>query len=136
MADVQINIEVSGFDEIARRLGAAVAAETLRAPLVEAQKLIGDRLKHYPPPPPNSTYVRTERLGEEWQTPDPSGLVATISNMVQYAPLVQGSPLLGDPHQTAQHAQTGWLTDVQAIEESLPEVEAAFNEAIDGALNG
>jgi hypothetical protein len=135
MAGISISVEVSGFESLVRKLGASTAASTLARPLVQAQQLIREKLAKYPPPPPNSTYIRTGRLGEGWEAPVPTSLMAQVTNMVEYAPFVQRSPLMGDPHQTAQHAATGWPTDVGVVEESADEIGALFGAAIQEALD-
>jgi hypothetical protein len=53
-----------------------------------------DELRYYPPPPPNSTYVRTFTLKNGWRihlyrTADGAQIV--IENNVSYTPLVVGS---------------------------------------------
>lgn len=77
----------------------------------------------------------SEDLGKHWATPDvktievkDNALVGTIGNAVSYAPYVQGRK------QTKQHARTGWATIDTALEQAIPDIEAAFREAVDGLI--
>lgn len=135
MAEFSVVITVEGMDALVKKLGVTAAQEALHSPLEVIQKLIADKLKEYPPVPPNSTYVRTGNLGTGWQTPGFGGMIANVTNLVEYAPFVQGDPILGNPHQTEQHADTGWPTDVQVIEEVIPEATELFTAAIQAELD-
>lgn len=71
-------------------------------------------VRHYPPPPPNSRYVRTYQLQTNWQLIGPhqlgGGLVMYITNDTPYAVYVQGN------QQTWFHAQNGWqILDTEEV---------------------
>lgn len=70
-----------------------------------AQNVLAE-IRTYPPPPSNSTYVRTFKLYNSWRIDGPrftsSGLTTRIVNDTSYAKFVQGN------EQTWFHEQTGW----------------------------
>lgn len=77
----------------------------------------------------------SQDLGKHWATPDvktievkDNALVGTLGNAVTYAPYVQGRK------QTKQHARTGWVMVDTALEQAIPDIEAAFAEAVDKLL--
>jgi hypothetical protein len=87
------------------------AAQTF--PAVKAQSI--SDLQNYPPPKPNSNYVRTNRLKQGWDArlaSRPDGVALIYENGVEYTDLVMGS-LLADREtaiafQTDMHRDTGW----------------------------
>ncbi len=107
--------------------------------MIRAEELIRARMADYPPPPENSTYVRTGDLGRSWGAQSPiggiSGLMGVIeSTDVPYAGFVERDPSLGDPHQALIHRDR-WQTDVQVVNESAEEIGRDFTAAIQAALN-
>lgn len=91
-------IEMRGLDKIVTDLGTfnrAVEDEIEAWAISGLQRRVGD-LAAYPPPPPNSTYVRTGDLGAGWRNAKPrldrrSGSVGlSLHNLVPYTPFVQG----------------------------------------------
>lgn len=84
-ADLQRLVNVlDDFSEIAE-------GEGERA-LKKAHTLLMTKLGTYPPPPPNSTYVRTGKLGQGWtrDAAKAKKMRLEFSNKVPYARYVQG----------------------------------------------
>ncbi len=69
----------------------------------------------------------SEDLGNQWsqEIEIGTGVVGTLGNPVSYADYVQGAK------QAAHHAQTGWVTIEEALEQATPEIMAAFEQALD-----
>ena len=65
-------IEIKGMEAVLAKLERLGKLEkTLRPVLNEKQKKIQKALQKYPPPPPNSTYIRTEKLKRSWRIKPP-----------------------------------------------------------------
>lgn len=129
---MQLTIVVQGIEQLSAKFAAVVSPETLRAPLLAAQKLLQERMAHYPPPRPSSSYERTGDLGAGWTTEAPDvqgfGLNASLVNQVSYAPFVQS-----EEQQAAIH-RGYWQTDAQVLEASVEEIGMDFLSAIENAL--
>lgn len=120
-----VGITVDGLEQLVRGLEAAprIIVEEMDDAL---STILGDvtrDLASYPPPPPQSTYVRTGDLGRGW-TEANERLVARangsvslrLTNNVEYASLVQG------PDQTAVHQGTGWRTAEEVMASREPDI--------------
>lgn len=89
------SIRLDGLDELKKRLD---ILENIGSALKPVWALIGKTLyevtRKYPPPPPNSTYIRTYRLFNSWQLQvsavDSGQVIVIESGGVDYAPYVQG----------------------------------------------
>lgn len=136
---VGINITIQGVENIVARLGKAVAAETLRAPMQRSVDRIQRAMQGYPPELPGQTYRRTGNLGRSWKTlvttSQTTGLTGKVyedarsPTGVHYGPFVQGE-------KTQAHVHRGrWLTDEGAIAQEAPAIEADFADSIKKALN-
>lgn len=97
---------------------------------------IGDdivsQMQEYPPPPENSTYTRTGRLGQGWYksiTTPASGIYLRIRNRVYYAQYVQGEK------QRELFAWIGWRTlksIVDPLRKSIrKDIQSIINRNID-----
>lgn len=62
---------------------------------------------NYAPPPPNSTYIRTGRLGANWGIQRLSKLAVQFFNLTSYVAYVVGDHLM--QRQAAVHAGRWWL---------------------------
>ena len=136
---MQITIQIVGLPQLAAKLSAATAVSVLEAPMKRAQELIRARMADYPPPPPNSSYVRTGDLGRSWAASSPitgaGSLIGTVaSSGVDYAPYVEGDPSLGSPSQAQIH-QDRWQTNLSVVQASAEEIGRDFTAAIQNALN-
>ena len=87
-------------------------------------KLVGYELKplaanivfdtsRYPPPIPDSTYIRTNKLFDAWDYYQMHPLAVKIENVMPYAGYVQGR------EQTALHKSTGWKVLFTVAEEKV-----------------
>lgn len=140
MANPDFTITIQGVGPLIQRLGRAAAMQRLIAPAIRAQARLVNRLAKYPPPPPNSKYVRTGDLGRAWTAPMPrvtaGGLEATVANAVRsrktgrrYGPFVQGELTQASIHRGR------WTTDAAALELERSAIERDFKDAIDDALS-
>lgn len=76
--------------------------------------------------------MTSQKLGAHWKhkiETNEQGVVGYIGNEVTYASFVQGDS------QTGFHAETGWLTDDEAIEDETGHITDHFNDAIDKLLS-
>jgi len=130
-------------DEVIARLQRfrADLAAIVRPPLERGGLRVEAGMKPYPPPPPNSRYVRgapphSEKLGSRWTSRSISGegfVGREVGNTASYAPRVQSAE-----RQAPIHCGR-WQTDEQVITQELPavvsDVRRALVEAAD-ALDG
>ena len=140
-----VSIQVQGVPQLVRKLGKAVATDTLARAMDKARMRVQSALQRYPSPPQGSTYVRTGDLGRSWTSRTivgADGVTGQLGNAVRsrrggraYARYVQADVSEPAPHQTQQHTSTGWITDLQALERNRSAIERDFNDAIDKALS-
>ena len=146
MAGIDIRLQIDGVDDVMHRLSRALATETRMAPMQRLKDRLIKRLSTYPPPPPDSTYIRTGELGRGWAdegvSVDAIGtnqfadqVSVTMRNPVEYAPFVQGDPGLGDPHQAFMHVGR-WETDQQALDAETGPFLRDLEDSIGSALGG
>lgn len=68
-----MTIEITGMDEALGKVARLDRLDqTLRPVLGAKQKKIHTVLQRYPAPPPNSSYVRTEKLKRSWRIQPPT----------------------------------------------------------------
>jgi hypothetical protein len=127
----EYKIELIGDEEIAALL------EVLSKPyfLQPAFNRIGARLRtemaKYPPPPPDSKYRRTGKLGRSWAHEVKSSLFAMeaiIGNNTPYAPDVQGEGQQAGIHQGR------WQTDQEVLDANTHFVLEEIGEEVDKVL--
>lgn len=73
-------------------------------------------------------YETSEQLGKRWKTKTQSSgatVEGTISNAVSYADFVQGE------QQVDFHAETGWVTLDDAVEQARPKIDGFFDNVLD-----
>ena len=91
---------------------------------LDPQELVGDELlpftknlvdftAEYPPPKPDSKYVRTGHLGDSWFYHQMNPLMTMVNNMAAYAGYVQGR------EQVAMHKETGWTNLYEEAEKRV-----------------
>lgn len=137
---MQIQI-TTNVDEVIRALQRyrADLPAIVQEPLDRGAMQVLAGMKPYPPPPPESRYVRgapphSENLGKRWTSRRIRGqeyVGREVGNNASYAPWVQSSELQARVHQGR------WQTDQEVIERELPgivaDVEQALRRAADRA---
>jgi hypothetical protein len=127
----EFKVDVDGDEEILALL------EDLQKPyfLKPAFERIGARLRtemaKYPPPPPNSRYRRTLKLGRSWDFEVKASLFAVeaiIGNNTPYGPDVQGAG------QQAEIHQGRWQTDQDVLERNLSFIDEEVGEEVEKKL--
>lgn len=131
MADAEIT--VTGIDEVLEKLRAIGPdlAETIRPAVAEALQIVRGRMREYPPPPPNSSYVRTGNLGASWEViPYGSGDVLGIVRSAgpEYNRFVQSHEEQAGIHQGR------WQTDEDVAREKEDEATAVLDELLNKLL--
>ena len=108
-----ITIDVS---EVVAKLDPKDMERYINVALDGAADLIRADIKQYPPPPQDSTYVRTGTLGRSWSK-KVSKMQAIIGNNTRYAPYVQDEDRQAWMHrgrwQTAQSVARDKANDVR-----------------------
>lgn len=133
---MQIQIKTN-VDEVIRALQQYRVSlrEVVQPALDRGAMSVIEGMKPYPPPPPESRYVRgapphSEKLGSRWTSRRIRGegyIGRAIGNNASYAPWVQSSELQARVHQGR------WQTDQAIMERELPgivtDVEQALRQA-------
>lgn len=148
------SVRTEGLDELTQQLAGDLKAAQ-RATSVGLAEVAKGRIRIYPPQPApknprqryrrgtgteyrradGSTSVRktSETLGRRWAV-QRTGQGAELENRASYSAYVHHR---GDtPHQTAQHAETGWQTDEGVIEAMQADgtIDETATAAVLGAL--
>ncbi|NJN54000.1 MAG: hypothetical protein HC804_04110 [Anaerolineae bacterium] len=127
----EFKIDIDGDEEIKALL------DDLSKPffLQPAMNRIGARIRtmmaKYPPPPPNSRYRRTGRLGRAWTHEVKAGLFSIetiVGNNTPYAPDVQGAGT-----QAVIHVGR-WQTDEEVLRQSAEFIGDEIEEEIEKKL--
>jgi hypothetical protein len=123
-----ISIQVRGLDEFAAKISTMPRGARGAATQAMAFTLIGNErtgLKHYPAPPPASSYVRTFMLRFGWVVSGwGDGVNLKIRNAVEYAPYVQGNK-----DQAWMHVGR-WKTVAQTIQSNRAAILRAAKAAV------
>lgn len=127
MTDAPIRWRIEGTNRVradlrryAKEFPEVLDGEIGRFTRAKAQEL---RQKAYPPPPPNSTYVRTGRLGASWGARKVRAAVWHLQNLVHYAGWVV------DEHRQAwMHQGRWWL--FQDVCRPAPDLTKQLTEAL------
>ena len=129
---MQLRVEIRGLKQLQNTIG--TIPRWLRYELDDmldsfSEQLLAD-LRKYPPPPPQSKYVRTGRLRRGWSSSIERSRVtvsAIASNRVPYAPFVMGDNQL--PHfshwRTASSIVSGQL---RALETRITRVARSLEQ--------
>jgi hypothetical protein len=108
-------------EHLPEKLGKGVGA--IRARKHSAGRVIGYKL---------AGGGTSQRLGASWTTStsntEGGGIVGIVGTNTTYADWVQG------PNQARIHQENGWITLSRAIDEAMPDITAAFAEALDESL--
>jgi hypothetical protein len=88
----------------------------------------------YKPGPKGGTVRRTsQNMDKQWRitvTTGGDGVTGELRNGATYSGYVMGWQS-GDPQQVAYHAATGWVNADDGIAQAQPQIDAAFDAAID-----
>lgn len=129
---IQLDIKLHGIDRVLATLRRGVNLDdAIGQGLGDwAKDLLDGQLygmENYAPPPANSTYIRTGRLGANWGLSRPRKTAVSFDNPTAYARYV-----VGDKHggrQAAIHAGRWWLAR-KRIERATPEAHDRIGKAI------
>lgn len=125
-------VEIRGMVELKRKLAELEqAVGQMDDPTSDALELLKKRLQVYPPPPPNSTYVRTENLKNSWQETVilSGGTLGRLFSDISYGPLVQ------DEEGQAEIHQGRWQTTEDVAEEKEGDVVAIYERFLEQLVN-
>jgi len=155
-----LEVNVTGLDELKKKLGAKFA-KTMQVITMAVGELVRAKLAQYPPRNAGPVqwaserqrrwyyanraeqglpleYTRnsdpwSERLGPGWNVSKHGDMNAVVRPGASYAAYVQK-----DGMQQPMHAATGWITDVQAIEQvkESGDIQAIVRDAVEHALGG
>lgn len=132
MTDLVVTIEVRGVKEAASRLNLDPVGIVLPALHRGAFRIERD-MKLYPPPPADSTYVRTFVLRKQWTTAPIAGSSKgyagyKVGTITPYAPWVRSHIF-----QAAVH-RGRWPTDKQVVAANYPTLVRDVNLTVRRAL--
>lgn len=121
-------IEVTGLDILLNKVkGLEDLDNLLRRPVDEGLDILYEAIREYPPPPPNSTYIRTFNLQNSWRKQNilrEDILGRIFSDHPNYNKYVQSRP------DQAQVHQGRW----QTVEDVGEDNAEKFNEVLDDAV--
>jgi hypothetical protein len=112
--------QLANADEVIHDVLGEWAAETLDS------ELYG--MDNYAPPPPNSTYVRTGRLGANWGLQRQGRTAVAFTNFTRYVRYVVGDA--GGAGQAWMHAGRWWLGR-RKVEERIPKLAQMLKARFD-----
>lgn len=128
-----IQIDISGVDNVIRRLGQMRGTAALRPPMQTSVQMLKSDMQLYPSAPQGSTYRRTGTLGRRWVAEVntvPGGVHGVVGNNTVYAPYVQSSKLQAGVHRSR------WQTETQVLQRRTQAINTLFENAIRRALGG
>jgi hypothetical protein len=131
---VEYSLEIENEEQLKRLL--RELPRVLNKHLITAGKksalAIQSRAATYPPPPTNSSYLRTGTLGRRWGIEGPKasgdGVTTLVQNPTSYGPYV-----MGEDEQAAVH-RGRWATLKQIAEQAERQVVEFHVEALNAAV--
>ncbi|MCA9367181.1 HK97 gp10 family phage protein [Candidatus Kaiserbacteria bacterium] len=124
-------VTIQGDEALLNTLNELIRPANMAPAMQRAGARIRTELAKYPPPPPNSTYRRTGKLGRSWTHRVNVNLITTtalIGNNTPYAPDVQGEGMQAEVHQGR------WQTEKQVLDNNadyiVEEVAARLDELL------
>jgi len=130
---IGVTYSVAGTDEVQRAL-AAFSLDAIKSDIADVMDELAGDAADYPTPPPGSTYVRTNTLGDGWLSGQtlfsqsgPTMLEAVRENATPYGPYVQGEA-------QAKVHRGRWRTTEQMMDAWEDRVAQAVEAGIDRAL--
>jgi len=123
-----VTVEVEGLDEAIRRFGdTGLVRNVLKDKMHKSVKHLHGRVTTYPPPPPGSTYRRTDILKLGWTTKVEgrgADLTGRVGTAIPYARYVMGEGM-----QAAIH-QGRWPTAEAIARDDTPQIIGYFSEGM------
>ena len=123
-----IRIKTRGIEGLKQKISELPHGTRGLATMEASKYLVGNErrgLQHYPPPPPQSSYVRTYKLRFGWRVqPFEANTKTVIVNDVEYAPYVQG-----DNTQAWMHVGR-WRTVAEVIQANMAGAMRAVDQAV------
>lgn len=119
---------IEGIENALRILGAVGTLDTIEPDLKRGALRLEAGMKYYPPARTGSSYVRTGRYGQGWNTRferTENTFVGTVGNNVRYAADVGSAE-----QQNPIHRRTGWPTDVQVARREEPGIVRNIEESL------
>lgn len=127
------SVEIRGMAELGRKLAKLdQAIEQMADPTRDALDLLTKRMQDYPPPPPNSTYDRTDNLKNSWEDTivvSDTTIVGTLFSTIVYGPYVQDEEMQAEIHQGR------WQTTKSVAEEEEGNIVDIFEREIERLIN-
>ena len=123
--------EIVGDKELLATLNELIRPSAMKPAMEKAGARIRTELAKYPPPPPNSTYRRTNKLGRSWTHRANANLVtatALIGNNTPYAPEVQGEGYQAEIHKGR------WQTELEVLTANIDYIVEEVGAQIDEIL--
>lgn len=127
------SVEIRGMAELGRKLALLDGAMSrMSEPASDALTLLRKRMQDYPPPPPNSTYDRTDNLKNSWEETvvvSDTTLVGTLFSNISYGPYVQDEETQAGIHQGR------WQTTKSVAEDEEGKIVDLFEREIERLIN-
>lgn len=129
---ITLNVKLHGIDRVLATLRRGVNLDdAIGQGLGDwAKDLLDGQLygmENYAPPPANSTYIRTGRLGANWGLSRPRKTAVSFNNTTSYARYVVGDSAGG--RQAAVHAGRWWIARKKVLA-ATPEAHDHINRAV------
>lgn len=124
-------VTIQGDQEFYTTLTELVKPANMAPAMERAGARLRTELAKYPPPPKNSTYRRTGKLGRSWTHRVNINLLTTtalLGNNTPYAPDVQGEGTQVPIHQGR------WQTDLQVLTANIDYIVEEVGARIDDLL--
>ena len=126
-------VTIQGDEELLNLLNELIRPSNMAPAMQRAGARLRTELAKYPPPPPNSTYRRTGKLGRSWTHRVNVNLVTTtalIGNNTPYAPDVQGEGMQAEIHQGR------WQTEKEVLDNNADYIVEEVGARLDELLKG
>ncbi|GJM42794.1 MAG: hypothetical protein DHS20C20_30760 [Ardenticatenaceae bacterium] len=126
-------VNIVGDEALLALLNDLIRPASMAPAMQKAGARLRTELAKYPPPPPNSTYRRTGKLGRSWTHRVNVNIVTTtalIGNNTPYAPDVQGEGMQAEIHAGR------WQTDKQVLDNNADYIVEEVGAQLDAILAG
>lgn len=124
---IRMSVKWGGVPELLTRLS---SSDPIAEGLKQGKEQFHEALKTYPPPKPDSTYIRTGFLRDHWRVRAVSNTEFRATNSASYASFVQGR------FRRRYHYVTGWRTPQEIFRHISKSVLAQIRGGIAKASGG